>query len=108
MTAVPVRDGSIAASFGSADWSLSAHGRVGDGEFHPYPARYIPALPRQIMSLLGVADGLVLDPFCGSGTSGMVALKHGRRFVGIDLNATYLDLALRTRLSQGALIEEAS
>ena len=48
----------------------------------------------------------MLDPFCGSGTTGMVAAKHGRRFVGIDLSATYLDLALRTRLAQTALIEE--
>jgi len=86
MTAVPVRDGSIAASFGSADWSLSAHGRVGDGEFHPYPARYIPALPRQIMSLLGVADGLVLDPFCGSGTTLAEARRRGLSSVGIDIN----------------------
>jgi site-specific DNA-methyltransferase (cytosine-N4-specific) len=48
--------------------------------------------------------GKVLDPFAGSGTTGMVALKTGRRFVGIDLSATYLDLALRTRLAQGALM----
>jgi DNA modification methylase len=38
----------------------------------------------------------------------MVALKHGRRFVGIDLSATYLDLALKTRLRQGALIEDVT
>jgi DNA modification methylase len=49
--------------------------------------------------------GVVLDPFAGSGTTGMVALKHGRRFVGIDLSGRYLDLALHTRLAQGALIE---
>ncbi len=49
--------------------------------------------------------GTVLDPFCGSGTTGMVALKHGRRFVGIDLSAKYLDLALKTRLAQSALVD---
>lgn len=39
--------------------------------------------------------GIVLDPFCGSGTVGQVARKHGRRFVGLDLNMTYLsELAL--------------
>jgi DNA modification methylase len=38
---------------------------------------------------------IVLDPFNGSGTTGMVARKHGRRFVGMDLNPTYLrELAL--------------
>ncbi len=35
----------------------------------------------------------VLDPFSGAATTGMVARKHGRSFIGIDLNAGYLDLA---------------
>lgn len=47
--------------------------------------------------------GTVLDPFSGSGTTGMVAQRHGRKYVGIDLNADYLDLSLRTRLQQAAL-----
>ena len=47
--------------------------------------------------------GTVLDPFSGSGTTGMAAAKHGRRYVGIDLNREYLDLSLRTRLAQGVL-----
>lgn len=37
----------------------------------------------------------ILDPFCGSGTVGVVALRHGRRFIGIDLSADYLTLATR-------------
>ena len=41
------------------------------------------------------AGGLVLDPFCGSGTTGMVALRHRRQFVGIELNAEYVDMAHR-------------
>ena len=36
---------------------------------------------------------LVLDPFCGSGTTGAVAVKHGRSFVGVELNPAYVDLA---------------
>jgi len=47
--------------------------------------------------------GTVLDPFSGSGTTGMVAQRHGRKYVGIDLNKDYLDLSLRTRLRQAAL-----
>ena len=47
--------------------------------------------------------GVVLDPFSGSGTTGLAAAKHGRRYVGIDLNADYLDLSLRTRLAQPVL-----
>jgi len=37
----------------------------------------------------------VLDPFCGSGTTGMVARTLGRRFTGIDLSAEYLAMAER-------------
>ena len=37
--------------------------------------------------------GVVLDPFSGSATTGMVALQEGRNYIGVDLNADYLDLA---------------
>lgn len=42
--------------------------------------------------------GLVLDPFAGSGTVAMVATRHGRGSIGIELNPDYIDLA-RARLS---------
>jgi DNA modification methylase len=35
----------------------------------------------------------VLDPFCGAGTTGVVALEHGRRFIGVDLNPAYIKLS---------------
>lgn len=37
----------------------------------------------------------VLDPFCGSGTAGVVAVKNGRSFIGIDLNKEYIKMAHR-------------
>ena len=37
--------------------------------------------------------GVVLDPFTGSGTAGMVSVKHGRKFVGIELNPDYYKMA---------------
>lgn len=40
----------------------------------------------------------VLDPFCGTATTGVVAARHGRTFVGIDLSQEYLELA-RKRLT---------
>ena len=39
--------------------------------------------------------GLVLDPFAGSGTTGMVAVAEGRRFVGIELSPDYCEMARR-------------
>ena len=46
----------------------------------------------------------VLDPFCGSGTTGLVAQLLGRRFVGLDLSWDYLQLA-RERTGATALAE---
>lgn len=75
----------------------------------PFPEAHFAAMPPVLADRCVKAGcrpgGVVLDPFCGSGTTGMVALRHGRRFVGIDLSSAYLDLALRTRLSQGALLD---
>ena len=41
----------------------------------------------------------VLDPFSGAGTTGLVARALGRRYVGIELNAEYIDIT-RTRLAK--------
>jgi DNA modification methylase len=40
-------------------------------------------------------DGLVCDPFVGSGTMGIAARQLGRRFVGCDKEAEYVDMARR-------------
>ena len=37
--------------------------------------------------------GIVLDPFFGSGTTGLAAVKNDRRYIGIELNAEYCELA---------------
>ncbi len=49
--------------------------------------------------------GVVLDPFMGSGTTALVARRHGRRSVGVELNPEYADLAAR-RLQQLSLLAE--
>jgi hypothetical protein len=41
----------------------------------------------------GFRSGVVLDPFCGSGTTGIVAKKLGRNFIGIELNPDYCTLS---------------
>lgn len=46
-----------------------------------------------------VVPATVLDPFCGSGTSGVSALRHGRRFIGIELSPEYVAMA-RERIAQ--------
>lgn len=71
--------------------------------------------PRRLMSEL-VADftqpgELICDPFMGSGTTGVAAVMAGRRFVGIELNPTYFDVACRRiedAQRQGNLFGEAA
>lgn len=67
-----------------------------------------PALAARCVQAGCKPGGVVLDPFSGSGTTGLAAAKHGRRYVGIDLNSEYLDLSLRTRLLQPGLFEEGA
>ena len=47
---------------------------------------------------------VVLDPFCGSGTTGVVALRHGRSFVGIELNPEYVEMARERIIADAPLL----
>ena len=51
---------------------------------------------------------LVLDPFCGSGTTGVVALRHGRSFIGIELNTDYIELARRRIIDDAPLLNSVA
>lgn len=61
----------------------------GDGHGAQFPL----ALPGRCIALSTKENGLVLDPFAGSGTSGLAALKLKRQFVGFDVSQEYVDLA---------------
>lgn len=39
--------------------------------------------------------GIVLDPFMGSGTTGVACMKHGRKFIGVEMEPRYFDIACR-------------
>ncbi len=54
--------------------------------YHWYPARYVPQLPSILINYFSEPGEIVLDPFCGSGTTLVEAYKSGRLCVGIDLN----------------------
>lgn len=73
----------------------------------PFAEAHFAVMPQALAERAILAGckpgGTVLDPFSGSGTTGLAAVKHGRKYVGIDLNADYLDLSLRTRFAQPGL-----
>ncbi len=62
----------------------------------PYKGAHFATFPPALIEpciLAGSRPGdLVLDPFNGSGTTGQVALQHGRRYVGCELNEEYVQL----------------
>jgi len=68
---------------------------------HPFKGAHFATYPERLVEpciLAGCpAGGVVLDPFTGSGTTGVVALRHGRRFLGVELNPEYAAMA-RARL----------
>jgi site-specific DNA-methyltransferase (cytosine-N4-specific) len=77
----------------------------------PFAAAHFAVMPVGLAQRCIMAGckpgGTVLDPFSGSGTTGLAAQTLGRRYIGIDLNAEYLDLSLKTRLINAPLDFEA-
>lgn len=74
----------------------------------PFPEAHFATFPEKLVEpciLAGSREGdIVLDPFGGSGTTGAVAARLGRKYVLIELNQSYIDMALRTRLNQTTLL----
>jgi SAM-dependent methyltransferase len=68
------------------DWSFPNLSNAGLHSLHWYPATYLSAIPGTLIAHLTDPDALILDPFCGSGTTGLEAIRLGRRFIGFDTN----------------------
>lgn len=64
-----------------------------------HPTEKPLSLMKEIVSLFSNRDDLVLDPFMGSGTTGVACVKLGRRFTGIEIEPKYFDIACR-RISE--------
>lgn len=72
----------------------------------PFKDAHFATFPTDLIAPCIIAGcrngGLVLDPFMGSGTTGLVAMRHGRKYIGIELNPEYIKIA-ETRLNQQVL-----
>lgn len=72
----------------------------------PYPEAHFATFPPKLIEPCVIAGcpagGIILDPFAGAGTTGLVAKKHGRKFIGIELNPAYVAMAEK-RLAQEVL-----
>jgi DNA modification methylase len=70
-----------------ADWSFAGEETSYlTHNLHPYPARFPPQIPRLLIANLSEPGDLVLDPFCGCGTTLLEAVLAGRNAIGIDAN----------------------
>ncbi|HMI90905.1 MAG TPA: DNA methyltransferase, partial [Polyangiales bacterium] len=83
----------LAAGGSEVEQENATHG------FHSYPARMHPAIAGALIERFSAPGDALLDPFCGSGTVLIEALRSGRRATGVDLNP----LAIRVAEVQTAL-----
>lgn len=60
-----------------------------------HPAPFPEQLPHRLIQLYTFKGDTVLDPFCGSGTACLVALKDGRHYIGYDIESSYVTLAIQ-------------
>jgi len=76
----------------------------------PYKEAHFAVFPEELPTLCikaGSSEGdVVLDPFFGSGTTGWVAQRLGRKWIGIELNAEYIKIAEK-RFAQKELFQNA-
>lgn len=70
-------------------WEIPAESATRIGHPAPFPVE----LPSRLIELYTYRRDLVLDPFAGSGTTAVAAIRAGRHYVGYDLDETYIRLA---------------
>jgi DNA modification methylase len=63
------------------------------GEYNNHPTPKPVALMQYLIKIYTPEGGSVLDPFCGSGSTGIAAMLEDRSFLGIDLDSDYIDIA---------------
>ncbi len=63
--------------------------------FNNHPTVKPVALMRYLIKLVTPDNSTVLDPFCGSGSTGIAAVELGHSFIGCELDANYVDICIR-------------
>lgn len=75
------------------NWWPMANPYDGSTEGHPAPMPY--AMAHDHIATWTATGDVVVDPFLGSGTAGVAATRLGRRFIGVELEERYFDIACR-------------
>lgn len=75
------------------------------GDENDHPTVKPVSLMKYLIEIYSPKDSIVLDPFCGSGTTGVAALDKKRKFIGIDLSSHYCDIANQRIRENNPLID---
>lgn len=67
----------------------------GGAKYKGHPACFPVDIPKQAIMVWTDPGDLVVDPFCGTGTTGVAAINLGRRFIGIEIDKQYHALAVK-------------
>ena len=85
----------------NGDWPLRGETRPWEGHPAPFPRE----IPHRLIKLLSVPGDVVLDPFCGSGTTAVEAVRLGRHAIGFDRSPAYVESTWRRLAAQVAVGE---
>src|SRR5579885_3794800 len=91
-------------------WRMPAPAK-GEKQLGAHPTQKPVALLERIILASTDRGDLVFDPFVGSGTTGIAAIRHQRRFIGIDLNPDFLAVAVnryKAELAQSSLFQTSA
>ncbi|MGC2780307.1 MAG: DNA methyltransferase, partial [Bradyrhizobium sp.] len=77
----------VFAALQAQDWAFTdADTRYLTHDLHPYPAKFIPQIPAHLIATLSIPGDIVFDPFGGSATTAVEAVRLGRRALSLDAN----------------------
>lgn len=77
--------------FTKSVWTFPAESARKIGHPAPFPVE----LPYRLIQLYTFKDEIVLDPFCGSGSAFIAAIRAGRHYIGYDTDENYIELSKR-------------
>ena len=97
----PYRDSGSAARF----FYCAKASRKERGEGNNHPTVKPLALMQYIVRLITPPNGIVLDPFAGSGSTLIAAIREGFKYIGIELNEEYIEIAEKRLQSEQPLFE---